>query len=74
MNIKHIKGNHRLLTTNHGDEILYSDVTPVAGFSPKIGYFRNSEETSDQVARYLLNIERVTDLLPIEIELMFLGE
>ena len=81
MNVKPIGSNQTLLTTNHGDEVLFSYETAVAGNSHKIVWFRNnhtySNTTSKHVNKYLnerAGDNKVTLLTPIEIELMFLND
>ncbi len=76
MNIKHLGDNVSLLTTNHGDEVLFSYEKPVAGFSPKIGWYKNSEKysvsSSEHVIEYLKNVHKITRMTLQEIEMMFL--
>ena len=78
MNVKPIGPNQTLLITNHGDEVLFSYSTAVAGRSHKLGWFRNSKKysvtTSRHVNKYLDGIDNVTLLTPEEIDLMFLQE
>lgn len=78
MNIKPIGSNQNLLTTNHGDEVLFSYETPVAGYSPRIGWFKNTKKynitTSGHVNKYLQGVDTITRLSPEEIEVLFLGD
>ena len=41
MKLKQLGANQTVLHTNHGDEVLYSYETPVAGFKRGIGHFKN---------------------------------
>lgn len=74
MKLKQIASNMTLLITNHGYEIMYSYETPVAGYSPVIGYFKSrkfySNTTSKHVVKYLDGIENVILLDPETIEMM----
>ncbi len=42
MDVKQLGPDISLLTTNHGDEVLYSHETALAGFSHKVGLFKAS--------------------------------
>lgn len=77
MNIKPIGSNQTVLKTNHGDEILYSYETPVAGFNGKIGRWfkcstKYSASSSRHVNKYLQGIDNPLLLTPEEIENLFL--
>lgn len=80
MDIKQLGSNQTLLITNHGDEVLFSYETPVAGLSHKIGWFRNnhiySKTTNKHINKYLnknVGKNNVSLLTLIEIEIMFLS-
>lgn len=68
MKIIELGNNQTELLTNHGHRILYSYETPVAGFSPEIGYFKSTEHysrtTSKHINQYLKGVNAV--LLPPE--------
>lgn len=78
MKVKKLGTNVRLLTTNHGDEILYSCETPVAGYSAllKNWFVTNNEydaKTTKHISKYLGSHHQRTVLTPEEIELLFLN-
>jgi hypothetical protein len=74
MNIKPLGTNVTLLVTNHGYEILYSYETPVAGYSPLLGWFRTTQRYSNTTTRhinkYLEKQQDVINVSPEDIELM----
>ena len=77
MNIKPIGSNQTLLTTNHGDEVLYSYETPVAGYSRALAVHYKTDawystSTTRHVNKYLAGVEHVVTFSPEDIERMFL--
>lgn len=82
MNIKQLGSNQTLLITNHGDEVLFSYETAVAGFSHLLNnYFvtnkKYSVTTTKHINKYLGSrrmTSKETVLTHEEIEGIFLGE
>jgi len=77
MNIKPIGSNQTLLTTNHGDEVLYSYETPVAGYSRALSvHYKTSTHysvtTTKHIDKYLKGVEHVMTFSPEDIERLFL--
>ena len=75
MKLKRLGANQLLLLTNHGDEVLYSFETPVAGYLKNGGYFKTSKNYGVAAARhinsYLKHVIKVIELTPEEIEARF---
>ena len=69
MHTINLSANQTLLITNHGDEILYVDNVPVAGYKFGLGHFKN-RQTNDG-ADYLEGIDDVLLMMPEEIESMW---
>lgn len=78
MNIERIGNNVTLLKTNHGDEVLYSYETAVAGFKQGIGYFKTNQfysvTTSKHINSYLSGQSDVMIVYPEDIERLFIKE
>jgi len=53
MNIRTIQNNLTVCAFDNGAEIAYSYETPVAGFSPGLGYFRTSQKFSVTTSRHV---------------------
>lgn len=74
MKLKPIGSNQTVLYTNHGDEVLYSYETPVAGFKRGLGWFKTSEKYSVTTSRHInkyLDGREALELSPESIEEMF---
>ena len=74
MNIRSIGSNQTLLTTNHGDEVLYSYETAVAGHHHTIGDFKTSKRYSNTTTKHInkyLNGVKAVVLSPEQIEQLF---
>lgn len=77
MKLKQLGANQSLLFTNHGDEILYSYGTPVAGYSKSLSsYWKDrkfySNTTSRHVNKYIPEGMHPILLISEQIENMFL--
>ena len=57
MKLTPIASNQTLVTYNNGKEVFFSYRTPVAGYSPELGYIRTnkyySQTTSKHINKYL---------------------
>ena len=69
MKLTPIAANRNIVTFNDGTEVFFSYSTPVAGFSPELGYVKTSEwyssTTTRHINKYLENIP--ADEVPQEI-------
>jgi hypothetical protein len=73
MKLKQLGSNQTLLITNHGYEILYSYETPVAGYSPILGWFKTSKKYSRTTNKHInkyLNGNKACLLCPTDLEQM----
>ena len=55
MKIVPLKANQTELHLNDGTVVLFSYKTPVAGFTPDVGYFRTDEFFSTTTSRHINN-------------------
>jgi hypothetical protein len=67
--LKRLSASQVLLITNHGDEILYSQEEPIAGFKLGLGFFKN-RNWSEKI-EYLKGIDDVTLLTSHQIIALF---
>ena len=69
MKLTPIAANRNVVTFNDGTEVFFSYSTPVAGFSPELGYVKTaswySSTTTRHINKYLDNIK--ADEVPQEI-------
>lgn len=76
MNTKDLGANITLLTTNHGDEVLFAGSKALAGFSPLVGYYVTkeecTEEESTQIKKYLKDVRQPIRLTEEQMEQLFL--
>lgn len=76
MNTRQIGKSFSLLQTNHGDEVLFSGVKPLAGFSPLLGYYKTAEdvtlEEAKHMRKYLKNVRQPVVVTQEQIEALFL--
>ena len=70
MEIKRLNDGQELLVTNHGDEVLYSEGKPIAGYKWGIGFFK---ERNCGKIEYLEGVDDVLLMSSEEIEGLFLG-
>lgn len=69
MELKRLSASQSLLITNHGDEVLYSQEEPVAGFKLGLGFFKN--RNWGEPLDYLKDIDDVTLLTTEQIAALF---
>ncbi len=64
MKLSPIAANRNIVTFNDGTEVFFSYETPVAGYSPVLGYVKTdkwySSTTTRHINKYLNNIEACT--------------
>ena len=68
MKLVPIKANQTELHLNDGTVVLFSYKTPVAGFTPDVGFFRTEEFFSTTTSRHINNYLRGEGLNPEEVE------
>lgn len=72
MKLKQLGNGYTMLITNHGDEVIYLQETPVAGYKRGVGFFKNREfDSGEYVSDYLTGVDDVMLLMRVQIENLF---
>lgn len=71
MNLQNVEENVKLLTTSHGDEVLYINEMPVAGYSSIEGWWKLEGKYTKHISEYLKGAKLYNIITIEELENMF---